>query len=186
MQLELGFDQRENHTIWSYQLESARQDQTQRDEGDIDHAKIDKLRNVLTREKPRIQLLQHNNTRIVPDFPCQLAVADIHRVHFGGAALQKTIGESASRCADVQRNLIANTNIETIESAFQFQCASTGIARSLRDRNFCIGRDQVGGFRNCMVPCSHFARHDRAPRTLAAVEKASGDQEIVDPDFFCH
>ena len=133
LQLELRFDQREDHTIWSYQLESARQDQTQRDKGNIDHAKIDHLRNMLAREKPRIDLLSHDDARIVPDFPCQLTVADVHRIHFDGAALQKAIGESPSRRADVHHNLIANANIEIIESAFQLQCASTHIARAFRD-----------------------------------------------------
>ena len=96
LQLELRFDQRKDHSVWSYQLERVRQDQSQRDERNIDHAKIDKFGNVRARKKSRVQLLHYNHTRIVPDFPRQLAVPNVHRINLRGAPLQKTIGESAS------------------------------------------------------------------------------------------
>jgi len=47
LQLKLRLDERENHTARSYQVECIGQDQSQRNEGDIDHAEIDEFRNVL-------------------------------------------------------------------------------------------------------------------------------------------
>src|SRR6266536_1380300 len=87
LQFKLWFDERENHTAWSYQVECVRQDQSQRNERDIDHTKIDKFWNVLSREKARVQFFQDNHTRIVPKFPIQLAMANIDSVNFGTATL---------------------------------------------------------------------------------------------------
>ena len=87
LQFKLRFDQRQNHTALGYQLESTRQDQSQRDKRHVDHTKIDKLRNVLAGKKPRIHFFHDHDARIVPNFPGQLAVANIDCKHFRRAAL---------------------------------------------------------------------------------------------------
>ena len=48
--LKLRFDQRQDHTVGSYQVEGVRQDQSQRDEGNVDHTQVDSLRHVRTTE----------------------------------------------------------------------------------------------------------------------------------------
>src|SRR5207244_9780739 len=49
LQFKLRFDERQNHTVWSYQLESVGQDQSQRDERNINDAKIDRYWDVCAR-----------------------------------------------------------------------------------------------------------------------------------------
>ena len=48
LQFELGFYERENHSSWSYQSEGVRQDQREGNEGDVDHAHLDRFGDVLT------------------------------------------------------------------------------------------------------------------------------------------
>src|SRR4029077_5307028 len=97
---------------------------SQRDEGNIDYAKIDKVRDVLAREKSCVQFFHHHHARLVANFPGQLTVTDIHRVNFRRAALQKAIGETAGRCANVERDLAANIDLEKVQRAFQFERTS--------------------------------------------------------------
>src|ERR1700736_6108275 len=87
-QFKLRLDQDKNHTVWSYQLECVRQDQSQRDKRYIDNAKIDRLRDMLPREKSGVQFLHDDHPRIITDFPRQLVTTNVHRVNLCRAALQ--------------------------------------------------------------------------------------------------
>src|SRR5205823_10301160 len=88
LQFKLRLDQRQDHTVWSYQLESPRQDQSQRNKGNVDHAKIDILRNMFVRKKARVEFLHYHDAWVVSDFPGELAVPNVDRENFGCAALQ--------------------------------------------------------------------------------------------------
>ena len=102
-------------------------------------------------------------------------MADIDRVHFRRAALQKAIGEAAGRCANVERDLAANIDLEKVQRAFQFERASAGITREFRDRDLRLGLNKFGRFIDYAVPHSYFARHDGALRALAAFKKTPRD-----------
>ena len=63
-----GLIKRKDHTVGSYQVEGIRQDQSQRDKGNIDHAEIDRFRHVSRREVTRVHLLPNHDSRIVAEF----------------------------------------------------------------------------------------------------------------------
>ena len=186
LQLELGFDQGEDHSRWSYQLEGVRQDQSQRDEGDVDHAKVDRLGNVGAREVAGVQMFAHDHARIVADFPGELAVADVDRVNLRRAALQEAIGEAAGGRADVERGHAGGIDREMIERAFEFQSAAADIFRRRGDDEFGVGRDFDGGFVQDAIAEADFAGHDGALRLLAAREMPLLDQDNIEARLFCH
>ena len=93
LEFKLRLDQRQDHTVGSYQVEGVRQDQSQRDEGNIDDAQVDLLRNVFAAEIAGVQFLTNDHARIVPDFPGQLPMAHVYRVNFCRASLEQAIGE---------------------------------------------------------------------------------------------
>src|SRR5262249_14468782 len=185
-QFKLRFDQGQNHTVRSYQLERARQDQSQRDKRNVDHAKIDILRNMLARKKSRIHFFDYRYARIVSEFPRQLTMADIDRKNFRGATLQQTIRESAGRSANVERDFAAGNDSKVIERAAKFQRATTCELLRLRHGNWRVDLDQLRGLRKNVVPHPYFASHDRALRALAAFKKPALDQHLINSRLCLH
>src|ERR1043166_1658412 len=120
LQFKLRFDQGQDNAGGPDQLERARQDKSQGNKGNIDHAKIDKFRDMLAGKKTRVRLLTNNDTRIVADFPRELSLADINRINLLCPALQKAISESTGRRADVERNGAGDIDRKMVQRAAQF------------------------------------------------------------------
>src|SRR2546423_14874502 len=93
LELKLRFDEREDHSVGSYQLESVRQDQSQGNKGNVDDAKLDWIGNIGAAEKTRVEFFAHDYAWVAPDLPRQLAMPNIDRIDFRRAALEQTIGE---------------------------------------------------------------------------------------------
>src|SRR5438046_10137316 len=95
LELKLRFDEREDHSVGSYQLERVRQDQSQGNKGNVDDTKIDWIANIGAAKKTGVEFFAHDYAWIAPDFPGQLAMPNINCVDSPRAALQEAIGEPA-------------------------------------------------------------------------------------------
>src|SRR2546428_9730969 len=95
-------------------------------------------------------------------------MTNVHRVNFRRTMVKEAIGESPRRCTDIECDLAPDVDLEKIESALQFQRASTRIARAFRDPDRCIRLNQLGRFSDRAIPDSHFTGHDRTLRLLPA------------------
>src|SRR2546423_12641664 len=112
LELKLRFDEREDHSVGSYQLERIRQDQSQGNKGNVDDAKVDCIGNISAAKKTGVEFFADDYAWVAPDFPGQLAVPNINCVDFPRAALQEAIGESTGRCADIERRESIYLNAE--------------------------------------------------------------------------
>src|SRR4029077_19733223 len=117
--------------VLGYQLESPRQDQSQRDKRNVDHAKINQLRDLFARKESCIHFFHHHHTRIVPQFPSQLTMTNVDREYFRRAALQQEIGKSPRRRANVERGLSLNIDSKKVERTAKFRRAATREFRRL-------------------------------------------------------
>ena len=64
---------------------------------------VDGARQVGQRQMARVEVLDHDDARIVAQRPVELPVADVERDDARGAALQQHVGEAAGGGADVER-----------------------------------------------------------------------------------
>src|SRR2546423_2387841 len=113
-------------------------------------------------------------------------MTDVHRENFRRATLQKTISESSSRCADIERDFVLHIDSKKIQCAGKFQRAPAGELRRLRNRNRRIDIDQLCGLCENAVPYPDLAGHDRALGAFAAFEKSALDQNMIYPGFLFH
>src|SRR6478672_1989737 len=160
-ELKLRLDQGEDHSVRSYQLEGIRQDQSQGNKGNVDHAEIDRFRNIRLAEKSRVELFPYDHARIAPDFPGQLPMANIDRVNLSRAFLEQTIGEPSSRSADIQRRNPVRRNRKMPERPLEFQSTAAHISRASVHRERCVRLDFGGSLIDHRVPDPYLSGHDR-------------------------
>ena len=90
-------------------------------------------------------MFAHHDSRVVAQFPIELAGSDVDRVDAGGAALQETIGESTGGGADIEADFAGDLNAEMIERRLQLQSAASDIAWLLGQLDLRIRCDCVAG-----------------------------------------
>src|SRR6266496_827913 len=71
-----------------------------------------------------IAAFDDHHSGILPQPPCQLSIAHIHRVHLGRAALEKTIRKSSGGRTDIHRGHAARIDYELLERGGKFQTST--------------------------------------------------------------
>ena len=79
-------------------------------------------------EVPEVGSVEYNDPRVLPQFPCDLAVSDIDGVHFACAVAEQTVGEPACGRADVDSHRSFESRLEMADRGFQF-CAAPACVR---------------------------------------------------------
>jgi len=79
-------------------------------------------------EVPEIGSIEHYNSRILLELPCELAVTDVDGVYFARAVAEQTVGEPACRCADVDSDCTFDGGLEMADCGFEF-CAAPAYIR---------------------------------------------------------
>ncbi len=72
--------------------------------------------------------VHHDDARISPQGPGELAVADIYRIDTRRAAPQQHVCEAARGRANVQTDAAAGIEPKDVERAFELEAATTGVA----------------------------------------------------------
>src|SRR5581483_10393841 len=129
---------------------------------------------------------ENDHPGIVAKLPIQLPVADVHRVHSSGSALQQTVGKTSCRGAYIKRNLALDIDVERVKGAFQFQGAAAHVSAS-GPYDDC--RTLVGNLRwleRHTIAYGDLPRHHRSPRLFAAGEEPLRNKELVKSQLFRH
>ncbi len=78
-------------------------------------------------QRSRVHALDDGHSRVAAQLPIELAVADVEGDHAPRAALEKHVGESAGRGADVQREPIAHVDAKDVERMGELDPASAHV-----------------------------------------------------------
>ena len=105
---------------------------------------------------------------VVAQFPCELALADVHGMNFRSAGLQQAVREAAGRSAEVNGREAGDVKLEVTEGVFEFLPAAADIFFSGNQREVVFGLYRVAGFGGCAVVDFDLAGHDGTLRLLAA------------------
>ena len=77
---------------------------------------------------PRFVLrVEHDDARVMPEFPVELAVTDVHGIDLGGAVLQQAVGEPAGGGAGVERGHAGDVEAERGDGALQLLAAAVTV-----------------------------------------------------------
>lgn len=181
--LELRLHESDKITFVAKLLERRGQRQTQRDERDIGHHEIDGL--VHRNGVARVHALVHDDTRILPETPVELALPHVDRVNPDGTTLEEDVGEPARRGADVDRDLPRHVEAEGVERAGQLVATSRDVLGSGVDRELRILGDGRGSAVSSAAIHTHDTGKDERLRALPAGRELALHQELVKPNAFC-
>lgn len=101
---KLRLHERDDIRLRRQQRANRRKHFRQRNERQVNHGQIHLFVEIRRREIAHVYALAVDDARIAHQFPRQLAVADIHRIHLFRAALQEAIRKAAGGRADINRN----------------------------------------------------------------------------------
>ncbi len=94
-------------------------------------------------------------------FPCQLTVTHVHRIHLPGAVLQHAIGETSRRCTNIHANLPVGSKRKSAHGFFQLQPTTAHITDIMTaNLHFCVRRNHFTGLVGFLFVYKYDARHD--------------------------
>ena len=135
-------------------------------------------------ERPRIRALDDDDAGIVAQAPIELAVADVEGDDPARAALEQHVGESAGRCADVERLAAVDGYAERVERMRQLDPASADVRMiRLLQRDGGIVRHRHSGFLRRLSVDEHDAGEDERARALARRGQPALHEEDVEALF---
>src|ERR1035441_10548533 len=146
---ELRFNQRDDLSGWPKQCNGGRENLSEGDEGAVDYRQVwrhEGRRELRRRQRAGIGFLHYHHAGIAAQFPGKLALAHVHRIHFGSATLQQAVGKAASRGADVNRRLAGDIEVEVIKSVFELKAATTDKLLGCGQGELVFGLDGIAGF----------------------------------------
>ena len=112
---------------------------------------------------------------------------DIHRMHAGGTALQKTISESASGGSDIDTDKTRGIDGKMIQRRLEFEAAPADILFPCGETEFRIRRNGHPCFGDGLAFDVNLAGHDGAGGLIQSLEKAAFDECSIEPFFAgCH
>ena len=85
------------------------------------------LSNIGSPQIPGVYAFANDDARVVPQLPVKLPASDINRINFCCAALQKAIGEAASRGSHIEAGLAFHRHLEMLEGGLQLETATSDI-----------------------------------------------------------
>ena len=124
---ELRLDETDGLSAVREPFSQYRQDDPQRDERDIHAREIHRFRDLFFGHVTEIGPFQVHDAFVGPQFPGELAVADVDRVHLHGAVLQHAVGEASGGGADVHADLALQCEAEFVHRLFQLEPAAADI-----------------------------------------------------------
>ena len=72
----------------------------------------------------RVGFFHDDDALVLPQFPGELALADIHGKNFCRAVLQQAIGEAAGGRAEIKRDQAGDIELKMVQRVFEFVAAA--------------------------------------------------------------
>ena len=163
-----------------------RENECCRDERYIDGDEVYEPVESFVFKEARVGFLEQAYAWVLPELEIQLTVAGIDGDDPSRAMLQQAIGESSSRCADIEANFARNMNFPVIEGAFEFQAATAYVAEILAeqaDRGVFLNR--CPGFFQLLIINQNFAGKNQSLRAFARSGQSTIHEQFIETDFHC-
>ncbi len=132
------------------------------------------------REIPGVRFFEQSYARILPQLEIHLAISGVDGYDACGPVLKQTVGESPGRCADIHADSSGYINFPVVESAFEFQSATTSVLQVLpQQSNNTFGFDLDSGLCNFLIVHQDFAgKNQRLCAFTRGNERAVDKQSI--------
>ena len=119
---------------------------------------------------------------IAPDFPIELAVADVERDHARRAPAEEDVGEAAGRGADVERKTAGHVDPEPVERVRELDAAASDIRMiRLDQRQIRVRINRRAGFGHDFAIHADETSEDQRARAFARRHQAPRDQRRIEP-----
>ena len=158
--------------------ERRRYGHAERDEGEIGHEEVDRLRKI--EALSRVDALHHDDARVVAKTPVELPLAHVDGIDADGAALQQHVGEPAGRRAEVEGDPSPGTETQVVERGRELFSASRGVPRTLVHGHVGLGFEEGRGAIRSLSAYSDLPREDHCLGPLAAGRKAALHQQLIE------
>ena len=177
--LELGLNERDDTAAVREGADDWRQNQAQRDEGDIARREGGDERQVLGLHEAGVEALAPPDARIVLELLVELVVADIDGGHARRPVLEEAVGEAARRSADVEAVEPFHREAEVDEGPFELLAAATHEAGFRGERDLGVLGEGVARLCRGLAVHAHFASENKALRHFAALSEAARHDKLV-------
>ena len=181
---ELRLDEGHHVATPAQERWDTRKDVPERDERHIDGDDIDERRHITRLQRARVGAFDDHDTRIVPETPVELTVADVERHHACGAALQQHISESASGRADVERLSAGDRDTEGVERVGELETAPADI-RMVRflEGDVCVCGNLLAGFLCRLAIDENNAGQNECGCALPRLRQPALDKKLIESAF---
>lgn len=183
---KLGFDKDDPACARRKAVLQRGQHQLQGYERAVGREEIGRFGDVFRCKVSDIRPFNDDDARILAQFPRELPVAHVDRIHTRSAVLKQAIGEAAGRGARVDRDHAVDIDLELVESRFELKSASADITRLLADVERDIFRKAKAGFVEDLAVYSEYTSgKDQALRLRTRQARPALDQDVK-PFFLWH
>jgi hypothetical protein len=182
--LELRLHQRHDVTDRREQGRDDRKDMPQGNKRDVDGhdaCAVPEPRQVTGLERSRIRAFDRRDARLVAQPPVQLTSAHIDGDHMTRARPEEDVSESASRCADVERQAARDVNRERLECVRQLDAATTDPwMLRLGNPNIAVRWDERAGLRRRVSDHRDLPSKNQCPRFLPRLDQTACDEQCIE------
>src|SRR6516162_6032858 len=132
----------------------------------------------------RVGFFHDDDPAVLPEFPGELAAADVHGKNLGGAVLEKTIREAAGGRTKVKGSKSGHVQLKMVQGMFELVAAAAGVFFGRFQRQVVIRSNVVAGFVCRLGVDADLSGKDRAFGTFAALTKATVNQSLVEASHY--
>ena len=177
---ELRLDERDHRAACLEQRFDGRHDLEQGNEGDVNGDEIDGLADICNGDVADIGPFHVDDAVISPQFPGQLAIADVDGKDLGRAALEGAVREAACRGANIHHGLTRQVDGKRFHGLFQFQAAPADIGNGIAlNGNIYVDGQLRARLIDALVVDEDQAGHDGRLGLFPAFRQAAADEKHV-------
>ena len=156
----------------------------QADEAQVGHQQVERRTQLGGIGQLDVGALEHRHARVLTQLPRQLPVVHVHARHAAGAGLQKAIGESARRTADVHAAHARDVLPERVERALQLMPSARNELLAPTHNDFRIGRHLHRSTRDVHIVHLYLMREHSAQNRACIRKNSLLNKEFVKAYLF--
>src|ERR1700722_1143941 len=134
-------------------------------------------------EIARVHTFFHDYARVVAKSPIELTMADIDGPDVLGTALEKTIRESAGRCAHVEAGPSGHIDRKMIERGGELESSTAYVGNALEHLDTGVIGDAVAGLRTLLPIDDHLSGQDQGLRSFSRFCEPAVHHELIEATF---
>jgi hypothetical protein len=182
--LELWLHERHDVSGRCEQRRDDRKNMPQGNKRDVDGhdaCAVTKSRQITWLERSRIRTFDHRDARLGPQLPVQLTSAHIDGNHMTRARLEEDVGETASRCADVDRQSACHVDRECLECMRELDAtAADPWMFRLGNPDVAVRWDERARFRRRVSDHRDFTAKNERSRFLPRLDETACDEQRIE------